>query len=196
MIAFVRHGETEANRSGLLLGRADPPLTERGVDQAHRVAEAIASLGPARLVTSPLQRARATAAIIGQASGLDASIDERLIELDYGSWDGTSLSAADAERVERWRRDSSLAPHGGESLDEVGLRVAAFCLEAAERSADAFPLVAVSHVSPIKAAVAWALGSGQEIAWRMRLELASVTCIRPGPGAPTMLSFNETAHLR
>ncbi len=196
MIAFVRHGETEANRSGLLLGRADPPLTARGLDQAHRVAEAVAALGPARLVSSPLLRARQTASLVGEACGLEAEVDERLIELDYGTWDGTSLSAADAERVERWRRDSSLAPHGGESLDEVGMRVAAFCLEAAERTPDSFPLVAVSHVSPIKAAVAWALGSGQGIAWRMYLELASVTRIRPGPDMPALLSFNETAHLR
>lgn len=196
MIAFVRHGETEANRSGLLLGRADPPLTEHGVEQARRAAEAIGALRPVRLVTSPLSRARETAAIIGEACGLEATVDDRLVELDYGSWDGTSLSAADAERVERWRRDSSLAPHGGESLDEVGLRVAAFCLEVAELPPDAFPLVAVSHVSPIKAAVAWALGSGQGIAWRTRLDLASVTRIRPDPDAPVLLSFNETAHLR
>lgn len=199
MIIFVRHGETDHNRARLLLGRADPPLTEHGSQQATLAARAVARMSPVRIVSSPLLRARQTADAIAAVTGHSVEIDERLIELDYGTWEGTPLSDADAERVERWKRDSSFAPPEGESLDAVGLRVAAFCLEVAEREAAAvaenMPLVAVSHVSPIKAATAWALGVGPGVAWRMFLGLASITKVAMGPEGPHLLGFNDTAHL-
>lgn len=194
MIIFVRHGETDHNRARLLLGRADPPLTELGTRQAALAAEAVARMFPVRIVSSPLLRARQTAEAIATVTGHTVDIDERLIELDYGSWEGTPLSEADAERVERWRRDSSFAPPEGESLDVVGLRVAAFCLEVAE-TPELLPLVAVSHVSPIKAATAWALGVGPGVAWRMFLGLASITKVAMGPDGPHLLGFNDTSHL-
>mgnify|MGYP003343543945 CR=1 FL=1 len=56
-------------------------------------------------------------------------------------------------------------------------------------------IVVVSHVSPIKAAVSWALGVGVEISWRCRLDQASITRVAIGPGGPSLASFNETAHL-
>lgn len=199
MIIFVRHGETDHNRARLLVGRSDPPLTGLGRHQAALAAQAVARMSPARIVSSPLLRARQTAEAIAAVTGHTVEIDERLIELDYGSWEGRPLSEADAERVERWRRDSSFAPPEGESLDVVGLRVAAFCLEAAELEAagmaEHLPLVAVSHVSPIKAATAWALGVGPGVAWRMFLGLASITKVAMGPEGPHLVGFNDTAHL-
>jgi broad specificity phosphatase PhoE len=57
-------------------------------------------------------------------------------------------------------------------------------------------VVAVTHVTPVKAAVAWALGVGDEIAWRMHLSLASITRLGQRRGRPYLLSFNETSHLR
>jgi len=194
VIIFVRHGETDHNRARLLLGRADPPLTEHGSQQATLAARAVARMSPVRIVSSPLLRARQTADAIAAVTGHSVEIDERLIELDYGTWEGTPLSDADAERVERWKRDSSFAPPEGESLDAVGLRVAAFCLEASETS-ELLPLVAVSHVSPIKAATAWSLGVGPSVVWRMFLGLASVTKVAVGPQGPHLLGFNDTSHL-
>ena len=57
-------------------------------------------------------------------------------------------------------------------------------------------VVVVSHVSPIKAAVAWALGVGPEVAWRSHLDPASITRIAIGPAGPVLRTFNEVAHLR
>ncbi len=54
----------------------------------------------------------------------------------------------------------------------------------------------MSHVSPIKAAVLWALGLDDLYSWRMRLDVASFTRLGPGPDGPVLLSFNETGHLR
>ena len=97
-----------------------------------------------------------------------------------------------------WRRDPDFRPAGGETLAEVDARVAAACDElfaaegAGARAADG-DVVVVSHVTPIKAAVAWALGAGAELSWRLHLQTASVTRIGWGNGAPVLHGFNEVA---
>src|SRR5580704_8037983 len=94
MIYLARHGQTEFNRDGRLQGRIDSPLTELGLDQAAQVGAWFAPRidDPARwtVSTSPLGRARKTAAIIAAASGLGGRVvtDERLIELSIGAWEG------------------------------------------------------------------------------------------------------------
>lgn len=189
MIVFARHGQTAPNRDRQLLGRGDPPLTEQGRVQVERLAGAVAALKPAALFTSPLARARETAAAIAAGCGLPVVVDDLLMEVDYGEWEGLGLGDFDAEQLARWRTDESFAPPGGESLAGVTARAAAFC----ERELDDRVVVAVSHVSPIKGAVTWALGVSPLKAWRMRLDVASLTTIAPGPA---LFGFNDTAHLR
>ena len=186
MIAFVRHGETPPNRAGLLLGRSDAALTQHGRAQAERLAKTVAGLGVERVLSSPLRRTRDTAAPIAAACDLTVEVDDRLIEIDYGEWEGNPFGDLDPAVVSRWRRDGSFAPPGGESLEVVAERVASFC----EEWLDDRVVVAVSHVSPIKAAVTWTLRVAPELAWRMRLDVASITRIAAGP---VLLSFNETA---
>jgi broad specificity phosphatase PhoE len=191
VLILVRHGQTTFNASGLLVGRLDPPLTDTGRRQAAAIAAVVA--GAARVVTSPLARARETAALL--APGLPVTVDERWIELDYGELDGKPFADIPADLWREWRSDPSLAPPGGESLDDVGARVAAACTDLLAEAAES-DIVVVSHVSPIKAAVAWALGVGQETAFRMHLANASVTRIGRGAGGgPVLFTYNETAHL-
>jgi broad specificity phosphatase PhoE len=185
VIAFVRHGETPPNRDGLLLGRSDAALTARGRTQAELLARNLAGLGVAHVVSSPLRRACDTAAPIASACGVAIEVDDRLVEIDYGDWEGQPLAALDREVVHRWRGDAGFGPPGGESLDVVAGRMASFC----DEWLDDRVVVAVSHVSPIKAAVTWTLDVSPKLAWRMRLDVASVTRITPGP---VLLSFNET----
>ena len=120
MILLVRHGETEANRARLALGRADPPLTERGRAQADALASRLAGSGAVRVLSSPLARARATADAIAGVLGLPVEEEPRLVEMDYGEWDVRSFSEFPPEDLERWRTDASFAPPGGESLLTVG----------------------------------------------------------------------------
>ena len=192
MIAFVRHGQTELNRAGRLQGRVDAPLSEVGVQQAAALAESFAGSSVARVVSSPLQRAVATAAAIAGRHGLDVEVDERLIELDYGEWDARALSDIAPADWAAWRADPAFAPPGGERLAEVTARVSSFCADALDGSS----VVAVSHVSPIKAAVCAALGVGEAVTWRMQLAVASVTRIGARPdGGAYLASFNEVHHL-
>jgi broad specificity phosphatase PhoE len=186
VIAFVRHGETPPNRAGLLLGRSDAALTDKGLVQAERLAAAFSGFDVARVLTSPLRRACDTAAPVAAACGRSVEVDDRLIEIDYGEWEGRPFADLDPDVVARWRRDGGFVPPGGESLEVVAGRVASFCDEwLGDRV-----VVAVSHVSPIKAAVTWTFRVPPELAWRMRLDVASITRIGRGP---VLLSFNESA---
>lgn len=188
MLTLVRHGRTEANRTGLLLGRIDVGLDPVGEAQAAAVAAAV---GPADLVvSSPLARTRATAA----AWGAPVQVDDRWIELDYGDLDGTPLRDVDADLWRRWRSDVAFAPPGGESLHALGVRVRAACEDVVDAARDGH-VVVVTHVSPIKAAVAWAMGVGDEVSWRMFVAPASVTRIAVGERGPSLHGFNDLAHL-
>lgn len=187
-LVVVRHGRTAANAGGLLLGRADPPLDDTGRAQAASLASIVAN--PVRVVSSPLQRCRETAA----ALGADVEIDQRWIELDYGDWDQTPISSVSAEDWGRWRADLDFRPPGGETLRELGVRVRAACddLAADAREGD---VVVVTHVSPYKAALGWALGVGDEISWRLHVVPASVSRVGVRATGPVLLTFNEQAHL-
>lgn len=188
MLIVARHGRTDANRSGLLLGRLDVDLDELGRAQAAALADAV---GPVdRVVASPLRRTMATAA------AFDAPIesDDRLVELDYGDWDGTPVSEVPAEAWAAWRSDPHYTPPGGESLSALADRVVPvlddLAADAAHRT-----IVVVTHVSPIKAALAWALGVSPDVAWRTFVAPASITRIAVSDRGPSLHGFNDVAHL-
>jgi broad specificity phosphatase PhoE len=188
VLIVVRHGRTAANASGQLLGRRDPGLDDLGRRQAEAVRPLVA--GATRVVTSPLLRTRETAA----ALELPVSVDERWIELDYGDLDGTPMRDVPPDVWSRWTADVDFVPAGGESLAAVGERVRSACddlaAEAAERD-----VVVVTHVSPLKAAVAWALGVGDEITWHLFAAPAAITRISTGGPRRSLHSYNVTTHL-
>lgn len=188
MLIIARHGRTLANASGELLGRRDPRLDEVGRRQAAAIGRALS--GAERVVSSPLARCRETAAAIGAP----VEIDERFIELDYGELEGTPVAEVPAATWSAWRADTGWRPAGGESLDDLTARVwpalDELLADAAERD-----IVVVSHVSPIKAAVAWSLGVGIEAQWRCFVKQASISRIASRASTPALHSFNEVHHL-
>jgi broad specificity phosphatase PhoE len=187
MLILVRHGRTEANARGLLLGRMDPPLDEVGEGQAHALRSAVA--GASRVVCSPLLRTRQTA----EALGLPVTVDERWIEVDYGVLDGTPVKDVPADLWALWTADLAFAPEGGESLVDLGRRVRAACEDLADECAER-DIVVVTHVSPLKAAAAWALGVGDEVTWHLYAAPAAVSRIATA-GRRSLHLWNSTAHL-
>jgi len=194
VLVLLRHGEATANAAGLLLGRSDVALTERGQQQAAALG---AALGPVVSVrSSPLRRALDTAAALSLS--VPVVVDERWVEVDYGEHEGQALGDVPAEVWRQWRSDPNFTPVGGESLASVAERVRGACEElffdkdSAARRSDGDAVV-VSHVSPIKAAVAWALGTDEELAWRLHLSTGSITRIGWGTDSPVLHSFNEVA---
>lgn len=192
---LVRHGRTTLNAEGRLLGRLDPELDPTGVEQATAAAAWLAgTLRPGarvRVMASPLARARGTARVVADALGVaDVELDDRWIELDYGELDGVPLAEVPDETWARWRRDPDFCPPGGECLSALGRRVRAACTDLAAAAPDD-EVVVVSHVSPIKAAVAWALDVGDLVAWRLYLAPGSVTRIGWSGRGPSLQEFNR-----
>jgi broad specificity phosphatase PhoE len=198
VLILARHGRTTANAQRLLLGRMDLPLDDFGIRQAAAVGTALARThgAPFRIVASPLGRAMETARAIADACGVvgDIVADERWLEVDYGDFDGEPLADVPGEVWQHWRSDTSWTPPNGESLADVGVRVRAACEDLAPEAA-AGDVIVVSHVSPIKAAAAWAIATGDQTAWRLFCDVASISRVRFANDQPTLVSWNETAHL-
>ncbi|MHB1510152.1 MAG: histidine phosphatase family protein [Acidimicrobiales bacterium] len=215
---LVRHGQSEGNAAGLLLGRTDSRLTPLGRAQAARLGETLAERAgggrspgersrgvggaslPMRLLTSPLTRARLTAETISEALGPNAPApedEERLVELDYGELEGRLPAELSPDLWAQWRADASWRPPGGESFLDLHRRVDPLWESLRDEAAEG-DVILVSHVSPIKAAVAWALGAAPDLAWKLSLGVASITTISTissaGPAA-ALVSFGETGHL-
>ena len=191
MLILLRHGQTTANAQSLLQGRIDLDLDVVGQQQAALCGQFVRQHFPhARIVSSPLVRAQQTAFAISP----HVEIDERFIELDYGSWDGVAMSAIDPAQWAGWRSNPHFRPPNGESLVELDERVRPALEELREEAMEKH-IVIVSHVSPIKSAVTWALGTGPESTWRMHLDRASMCRVAVTARGATLASFNETGHL-
>ncbi len=100
MLILVRHGESVANAQGLLLGRSDVELTDRGRAQA-RAARALVPEPVAEVRTSPLRRARDTAALLDL--GPAPVVDDQWVEVDYGEYECQPLGDIPADVWRRWR---------------------------------------------------------------------------------------------
>jgi probable phosphoglycerate mutase len=196
---LVRHGETAENARMRYLGTRDEPLTENGMRQALQVADALSQLPIAAIISSPMRRAADTAAPIQKSCGVELRLDRRLAEGSFGRWEGLSraevldLGNPDAELLARWESDPSCAPPGGESINDVQKRVIRLVEELKEEFAGS-SVVLVSHVGPIKALLAAALGVSPQASRRLFLDPGTISVIEWSPH-PLLRLFNSHAHL-
>jgi broad specificity phosphatase PhoE len=158
-IFLARHGESDWNVARRFQGHSDRPLTERGREQAHALADLVASEEIEAVYTSPLSRARETAEIVAARVGLEPVALPELREVDTGSWSG--LSRADVETrfpegFTRWRSGGS-GWEDGETYEEMAERVIGALRTIAEDHADGRVLI-ISHGGPIRAIHAAAEG--------------------------------------
>ncbi|HEY5111752.1 MAG TPA: histidine phosphatase family protein [Acidimicrobiales bacterium] len=196
VIIFIRHGQTTTNAQSLLVGRSDPPLTELGERQARALAPYLR--GVRDVWVSPLVRALSTAALA--LPDLTPVIREPFIEVDYGELDGQPLSVLTGEQWRAFEHDHDIAFGGGESLASVDQRVheeldALLGDQSSLLHSSHEHLAIVSHVSPIKSAVIWALGVSGSVTWRMRLNNGSLTTVATRSGVPSLVNFNVVPEL-
>ena len=128
MIYMIRHGQTEMNTRMLLQGRSDSPLNEKGIAQAQEAAERLKNIHFDFVFTSPLKRAVQTAELI--APSVKPVVESRLIEMDYGPYEGLDLSHLPPEIL--WFFSDFVhnpAPTGMEQLSSVVARVGSFLEE-------------------------------------------------------------------
>jgi broad specificity phosphatase PhoE len=153
-VLLARHGETDDNAARRFQGHRDPPLNDRGREQARALAEHLAGEDVRELWSSPLRRAHETAAIAGERLGLAPRVDDRLMEVDVGDWAGrlyADLESDEPELFAEWRSGSpAFRFPGGESLEEQMERVVDGFVDLTQ--AGALPALVVCHRGVVRAA--------------------------------------------
>ncbi|WP_433362564.1 bifunctional RNase H/acid phosphatase [Streptosporangium sp. CA-115845] len=198
---LLRHGETPLSVERRFSGLGDPELTPNGIAQGEAAAARLAgeSYGIQVIVSSPLRRARATAEIVAARTGLEVVVEEGLRETDFGDWEGhtfTEIQCRWPDELAAWLADPSAAPPGGESFGEAARRVQATGDLLIERY-EGKTILAVSHVTPIKMLLRFALLAPLSALYRMHLDLSALSLIEYYADGPAVVkAFNDTSHLR
>ena len=198
-LLLLRHGQTDLSVQRRYSGRGNPALTDLGNRQADAAARYLGQQGGIdAVVSSPLQRAYDTAEASAKALGLDVTVDDDLIETDFGDWEGLTFREAserDPQLHGKWLRDTAVPPPQGESFDAVATRVRAAQRRLVEQYAGRTVLV-VSHVTPIKTLLRLALDAGPAMLYRLHLDLASLSIAEFYPdGAASVRLVNQTSYL-
>ena len=177
-LVVLRHGEGEGNARGLVQGRMDLPLTERGRGQARMAAELLRAHRwvPAQVVSSPQQRCLGTATLVCEALGLEPPVtDEAFVDLDVGQAEGRTMAELVRTHPEvfahaawQWRFEQV----GGESRAQLMTRVA----QGLERLPDSESLLLVSHGAVFKAVLYHLLGMKPD--WLLDLRMCTVLRLR------------------
>jgi len=196
---LLRHGQTALSVDKRFSGLGDHGLTEVGRQQAADAGQRLATAGADVVVTSPLLRARQTAEVVAAAAGLEPVVEDGLRETDFGAWEGCTFGEVQLswpDELAAWLSDTAVAPPDGESFDATAVRVR----RARDRLLAAHggrTLVVVSHVSPIKTLLRFALDAPPSALYRIHLDLACLSEVQWYADGPAVVrSLNDTGHLR
>lgn len=196
---LVRHGETESNRRGLALGRADVPLNERGLWQAERLGRALAAEPLAAVYSSPLQRTQDTARAIAASHVLEVEVEERLIEMEIGEAEGLTFAEVRSrypDFLQMWMSEEGPRRRmpGGERLIDVQERAwSAVDALAARHGNEA--VAAVTHNFVILSILARVLGIELAQFRRLRHSVGAVAVLDFSPKRVMAVRLNDTCHL-
>jgi alpha-ribazole phosphatase/probable phosphoglycerate mutase len=194
-LLLARHGESVWNAERRFQGATDVPLSDRGRAQAAALGVGLRGYRVAAAYMSPFRRARETAEVALAGTGVPVVALEELRELSLGEWEGHTVDDVRGRAGDPYRA-WLLAPHdcpppGGEPLPAVSARVQA----AMERIAAAHPggedVLVMAHGGVISVYACGLLGCSFNALWRLRVDNASLTIVRP----PRLVSLNDTAHL-
>jgi probable phosphoglycerate mutase len=194
LFLLVRHGLTPTTGK-ILPGRASGlHLSEAGLKQAEAAAERISALGRVDAVySSPLERARETAAPIAKARDLRVRVDKGLLECDFGEWTGAELKKL--MKLPEWstvlRAPSTFRFPGGESFTGMQGRMVT-AIDRLRAAHTGGVVVCVSHADTIKAAVAHAMGTHIDLFQRIVISPCSITAIAYSAGGPVVLTVNSS----
>lgn len=195
---LVRHGETPWTATRRYQGKTDVPLNAEGRRQARAIAKRLRTEKIDRLYTSTLKRASLTAREIARQTGLSPVPDRRLVEIDFGKWEGVSFKElAEEGRPEflRWQRGTLRKIPGGESLTSLERRVNDFFHSLLENHGEETVAV-ISHGGPIKMFLFQALKMPPRSIWSFRIEPASISLLEGNRDLLQIVSVNDTSHLR
>ena len=154
-IIFLRHGQAKNNTDRVLAGRTEGiPLTDLGIKQAQHTAQLVENMNVSAIYSSPIQRAKHTAEIVGKHNSLDIDVDDRLIELDMGKFTGMPYDEIFSSHgnvfMKFYNGELEIAHNGVETFSEVKKRVKGIVDHVVEKHPDE-NVILVTHMDPIKA---------------------------------------------
>ena len=187
---LVRHGLTDWNEQGRLLGRSEVGLNARGRRQAELLAQALRAFPVEAVLASPQRRAQETAAVIAEAHGLAVETSEALAEVWLGRWVGKTFAeiAADPE-IDRYLRDPTYGGGVIEPVADVQRRMVGV-VERLRAGRAGGTVVLVSHGDPLRALIAHYLGLDLSAFRRFALAPGSVSVLRFGAQRARLLLLN------
>jgi len=198
-IYLVRHGETEWNKEKVFRGRIDIALSERGRKEALALSQFLAKERIQFIYCSPLKRARETSEPLVEKTGIKAEILEGLIDMNFGEWEGKSVSDVEKDYPELFKLwvsqpEKAVFPEG-ETLAQVRDR-AMSALEEVVKNHPQGTGVVISHRVICKLLVLSALGAGISSFWRVQQDLACVNLLEWSQNHWVVHLVNETCHLK
>ena len=200
-IILIRHGSTEWNEGEWerFRGRADVELNEFGSRQAKATAASLSHWKVDAVYSSPLKRALATAEILGSSFGLKVTLLPGLIDIDYGSWQGLSLSEAETQNEQLyrlWQRSPHLVTFPkGESLTQVRMRAVA-AVDSLLAKCVGETIVLVSHKVVCKVLLCYFLGLDNSHFWQIEQNTAAISILESRDDIFVLKLLNDTCHLR
>jgi probable phosphomutase (TIGR03848 family) len=194
-VLLVRHGLTDANSGGTLAGwTPGVHLAEKGREQVTALAERLAAVPVAGIVSSPLERCQETAAALAIGRDLEVSTDDRLGECHYGDWQGQPLKTLTKDPL--WKvvqaHPSAATFPGGEALRDTQARAVAAVRALNDRFGADATWIAVSHGDVIKSILADALGMHLDEFQRIVVDPASVSVVTYTTLRPFVIRMNDT----
>jgi broad specificity phosphatase PhoE len=195
---LIRHGETEWNRELIFRGRADIPLSAKGLAQAEQLAAALASEKIDALYASPLSRAQQTAASLAASRGLEVEASDHLLDMNFGEWEGLAVKEVEnrfPELFQLWQHHPELCvPPGGESLAEIRDRIKAG-LQAWLAQHAGQTIALVTHRVVCKVMLCEILGLDNSAFWRIQQDVCALNRFRREDHDYILLKMNDTGHL-
>ncbi len=190
-LILMRHGETAWNRERRVMGNADIPLSADGALQSERAAELLARFPIDRILSSPLQRARQTAAIVAERIGVDLDTDADLEEVHFGDWQGKTYGEIVGDpRYGVFLNDPVTTPTpGGETIADVQARG----LRALQTLQPGSRALVVSHGDVIRTLISRFLAVPLREFRRIRVDNCGLTAISIAAGRPELKFINVLA---
>ncbi len=194
-VIYVRHGKTDFPLDRIYCDdKEDPPLNELGVSQVQQAVRALVKVDVAAVYASPSMRTRMTAELIADSCGLSVELESNLVERRFGFWEGMFFDEIEARFPDEYREwkinNAAFKPKGGESVFDLSDRVEP-CISKLVDDFRGKVVVVVSHVGPIRTALARSIALPLEKYRSLIIDYASISIVDYGRRQNNLVCLNR-----
>lgn len=195
LFLFLRHGQAKNNVERILAGRTKGfPLTELGIQQAEKIGDFLKPLNISKIYCSPIERAEQTARIVANKIDLDCDVDERLTEIDMGTFTGMPYDEMFAKHgnvfLKFYQGHPIVENNGIETFSNVKKRILDL-VDHCSRKHNEETILLVTHMDPIKSIISTILQPRPESLYEMIIRNASLTILKNEQSIFSMVAINS-----